>query len=250
VGQFQSPRGRIAENPVIGDRFAMSQRNEELEDAALQMMVSRRCRRAYVHDIRGGLQAINSALELLSRSMVSAGDKQALMQKALEFARRAVAGHEKCMDRLMEQLIPYDEVPGRVNLGSWIRELLQFLQNDAASKEIRFDFSAEEDVTVSVHEAKLRLVMLGLITGALDNLPPGKVLRVGLHKSEGHAVIAVPAAFGAPDTIDLVQSAARRVAARQGGRTFIDGASSPGATMNIFLPLDGSDAALGPAAPS
>jgi signal transduction histidine kinase len=137
-----------------------------------------------------------------------------------------------------------------VILGSWIRELLQFLQNDAASREISIDLAAEEDMAVSVSEAKLRLVMLALITGAIDSLPPGKIVSVGVRKSMGHAVITVPAVVAATDTTQLVQSVARRFAARHGGRTFLDGASGAGPTMNIFLPLDGLDAAPGPATPS
>ena len=37
-------------------------------DAAVQTLINERCRRAYMHDMRGGLQAIYSSLELLARS--------------------------------------------------------------------------------------------------------------------------------------------------------------------------------------
>jgi len=51
-------------------------------DAAVQTLINERCRRAYMHDMRGGLQAIYSSLELLARSAKHAAQNPALIDVA------------------------------------------------------------------------------------------------------------------------------------------------------------------------
>ena len=41
---------------------------ERLQDMALRSAVAQRCRLAFLHDMRGGLQSISSAFELLNRA--------------------------------------------------------------------------------------------------------------------------------------------------------------------------------------
>ena len=57
-------------------------------DAAAYALIGERCQQAYIHDIRGGLQAINSAVELLARSVKSPAQNGALLEKASALGHR------------------------------------------------------------------------------------------------------------------------------------------------------------------
>jgi signal transduction histidine kinase len=137
----------------------------------------------------------------------------------------------------MDQLVPPEQTAARLNLRSLLHELLHFLQNDAASKEIAFDFSALDDVTVFVPEGTVRLVLLALITGGLDNLIPGSVLRVGLRQLNGDAVIEVTLPPAALDANELAIAVAKRWASRHGGRIAVESASGGAAAVRIILPV-------------
>jgi signal transduction histidine kinase len=225
---------------------------ELIHEAALHALVSERCRRAYLHDMRGGLQGIYGALDLLARSAGSTGEDSLRMDKASALAKRAISSHEKSLERVLDQLLPRNEAAVPVNVGTLIEGLLQFLQNDAASKEITLAFSTTDDTVVLVPENKLRLVILGLLTSAIDASSTGAELRLALRRADNEASIefcGVPAPAGTENgdvecgaaedlqRRELLLSVAQRLVLAGGGRIEYRPDGTDGSAVRIYLPL-------------
>jgi hypothetical protein len=158
-------------------------------DAAVQTLINERCHRAYVHDMRGGLQAIYSSLEVLARSAKNGTPNTVLIDNASSIAKRAMANHEQALVDIVNQVTGPDDVPTVVNLASLVKQAQQFLRNDALSKGIRLGLSGGEDVLVFSQRNKLRSLILGLLALGIDGLPMEAELHVELRRVDGYALL-------------------------------------------------------------
>jgi hypothetical protein len=158
-------------------------------DAAVQTLINERCHRAYIHDMRGGLQAVYSSLEVLARSAKHGTPNTLLIDNASSIAKRAMANHEQALVDIVNQVTGPDDVPAVVNLVSLVKQAQQFLRNDALSKGIKLGLSGCEDVLVFSQRNKLRSLILGLFAVGIDGLPTGAELRVELHRVDGYALL-------------------------------------------------------------
>jgi hypothetical protein len=158
-------------------------------DAAVQTLINERCHRAYVHDMRGGLQAVYSSLEVLARSAKNGTPNTVLIENASSIAKRAMANHEQALVDIVNQVTGPDEVPSVVNLASLVKQAQQFLRNDALSKGIRLGLSGCEDVQVFSPRNKLRSLILGLLALGIDGLCAEAELHVELRRVEGYALL-------------------------------------------------------------
>jgi hypothetical protein len=158
-------------------------------DAAVQTLINERCHRAYIHDMRGGLQAVYSSLEVLARSAKHGTPNTGLIENASSIAKRAMANHEQALVDIVNQVTGPDDVPTVVNLASLVKQAQQFLRNDALSKGIRLGLSGCEDVLVFSQRNKLRSLILGLLALGIDGLPTGAELHVQLRRVEGYALL-------------------------------------------------------------
>jgi hypothetical protein len=158
-------------------------------DAAVQTLINERCHRAYIHDMRGGLQAVYSSLEVLARSAKHGTPNTGLIENASSIAKRAMANHEQALVDIVNQVTGPDDVPTVVNLAGLVKQAQQFLRNDALSKGIRLGLSGTEDVLVFSQRNKLRSLILGLLALGIDGLPTGADLHVQLRRVEGYALL-------------------------------------------------------------
>ena len=158
-------------------------------DAAVQTLINERCHRAYIHDMRGGLQAVYSSLEVLARSAKHGTPNTLLIDNASSIAKRAMANHEQALVDIVNQVTGPDDVPAVVNLVSLVKQAQQFLRNDALSKGIKLGLPGCEDVLVFSQRNKLRSLILGLFAVGIDGLPTGAELRVELHRVDGYALL-------------------------------------------------------------
>jgi hypothetical protein len=158
-------------------------------DAAVQTLINERCHRAYVHDMRGGLQAVYSSLEVLARSAKNGTPNTVLIENASSIAKRAMANHEQALVDIVNQVTGPDDVPTVVNLASLVKQAQQFLRNDALSKGIRLGLSGCEDVQVFSPRNKLRSLILGLLALGIDGLSAEAELHVELRRVEGYALL-------------------------------------------------------------
>jgi hypothetical protein len=171
-------------------KFAMNTwQAGDVLDAAVQTLINERCHRAYIHDMRGGLQAVYSSLEVLARSAKHGTPNTVLIENASSIAKRAMANHEQALVDIVNQVTGPGDVPTVVNLASLVKQAQQFLRNDALSKGIRLGLSGCEDVLVFSQRNKLRSLILGLLALGIDGLPTGAELRVELRRADGYALL-------------------------------------------------------------
>ena len=160
----------------------------DMLEAAAYALVSARCRASYIHDIRGGLQALYGGVELLTRAAKSP-DNSGLADKAAGLAKSALAKHEKSLVDLVDQLTPRPESAAPVNAGGLFVDILQFIRNDVANKAITFRLDAARDIVVLAEAHKIRLLLLGLSITLTDGLAAGTVVDVKVRRSNHYALI-------------------------------------------------------------
>jgi two-component system sensor histidine kinase QseC len=230
---------------------------DDLINAAANSVIADRCRAAYLHDIRGTLQALHGAVELLGRAVQSAEATNAMRDRAALIARRALAAHDSGMVEMLNQITARDDPAGPLDLGELVPQILRFLGNDAASKNVSFELSTTAAVPVIADRIRLRFLLQGLIANTLDTLPRGGVLRVLLRRdgnsaqlelqSAGHPAAAevTPARKASGGTeqetevsaLELAVTAARRWIAAQGGRLEAISVAAGPPQLRIYYPL-------------
>jgi hypothetical protein len=223
-------------------------------DAAVQTLINERCHRAYIHDMRGGLQAVYSSLEVLARSAKHGTPNTVLIENASSIAKRAMANHEQALVDIVNQVTGPDDAPAVVNLGTLVKQAQQFLRNDALSKGIKLSLSGSEDLLVFSQRNKLRSLILGLYALGIDGLPTGADLQVELSPVDGYALLELRSALTYEDIREaedllchepvdlrpqeLVLGFARRWISANGGRVEIHSAAAGRQTgLRIYYPL-------------
>jgi hypothetical protein len=226
---------------------------DDVLDAAVLTLINERCRRAYIHDMRGGLQAIHSSFEALARSTKSGTHSPALIDSASSMAKRAMAHHEQALVDIVNQMTRLEVAAEVVDLGRLIQEAQQFLRNEGLSRGISLRSSGQENVVVVAERNKLRSLILGLLAVGMDGLPAGAELHVELRleaplallelRSElPYGAIREPAELLCRETVDLqprelVLAFARRWIAACGGRVEIHSPIEAKNSLRIYYPL-------------
>jgi signal transduction histidine kinase len=222
-------------------------------DAAVQTLINERCSRAYMHDMRGGLQAIYTSLELLARSAKHAAQNPALIDGAASIAKRAMANYEQSMVAIVNQVTGPDDSPVILNLSTLVKQAQQFLRNDALGKEITLGLSGRDDLLVFSEPNKLRTLILGLLALSIDASPMGAELHVELSCADGFAVLELrshltyDAIRGAEDLLcrepinlkpqEMVLGFARQWIMANGGRVEIPSETGTQAGLRLYYPL-------------
>jgi hypothetical protein len=158
-------------------------------EAAAYAVVGERCRQAHLHDARGELQTLHSAIELLARAAKAPGENAALAEKASALARRSLANHEKSLVELLNRMTPHDATVVSVDVGQLVGEVLRILRNDALSKSIAFRFEAVQGVCIVAQPHLCEMVVLGLCAMIIDELAAGASIDVAVGRSDSHAFI-------------------------------------------------------------
>jgi signal transduction histidine kinase len=222
-------------------------------DAAVQTMINERCRQAYMHDMRGGLQAIYSSIELLARSAKNGAQNPALVDSAASLAKRAMANHDQSVGDIVNQVTGPDGAPAILNLADLVRQSRHFLRNDALARSITVSLSGPEEMLVLSERNKLRSMLLGLLAACIDALPPGADLHLELSCADRYAVLELrstltyevireaqeifcrePVNLGFQE---LVLGSARRWIMSNGGRMEISPSTDGNTTLRILYPL-------------
>ncbi len=170
-------------------------------EAAARATINERCASAFLHDIRGTMQALFSAFELLGRSAKLSGDNSLRVEKACDLARRAITRHEKStLDML--QLLTLQHCPAvAVDLGELVNEVIHFLRNEAAGKDLALRVSSVPSLTVWAERNRLQTLLVGLLTAAIDAAPSGSELPLAVRREGNDAVVCIGSA-AAFDEID------------------------------------------------
>jgi signal transduction histidine kinase len=228
--------------PVLPDLFTI----------AARAAINERCASAFLHDVRGTMQALFSAFELLGRSARVSGANPARVEKAWDLVRRAISNHEKSTLDVLQMLTLQPAAATAVDLAELITEVTHFLRNEAASKYLTVTVSATPEVRVSVERAKLQTLIVGLMTAAIEETPAGAELRLSVGRQGGDAVLTFGSHAGLGTLRDCAELLtgpltalrpreltllfARHFLAENGGRLDIDPAPFPAGSMTLHYP--------------
>jgi signal transduction histidine kinase len=159
-------------------------------DAALQTFINDRCRQSYIHEMRGGLQAIHSSIELLVRSAKQGAVGGALIEHASALAKRAMASHERVMLEIVDQLTVPECEPMVVNLVSLMEQVQRFMRNEASNRNVRISVAGDRSLQVSAPHGKLRTLLLGVLALGIDALPVGAELKIDVGRVDEDACVS------------------------------------------------------------
>lgn len=150
-------------------------------------MLAERYRHVYLHDLRGGLQSLQNAVQLLARASLSPGQAGDMTARVAELANRSLSTHEQTIQATLDQLLLVDEPALACDLSEVVRQLLKFLQNEIAVNDLTIKFAPREGLHVRAAPNRLRLVIMALLTVGLDRLPRDTVWELRLFEDEGNA---------------------------------------------------------------
>jgi hypothetical protein len=227
---------------------------DDVLDGAVQSLINERCRRAYIHDMRGSLQAVYTSFEVLARSARNDLQNNAtLIDRASSMAKRAVEQHERALTDIVNQVTGPEGAAEVVNVLQLAQQSLQFLRNDAHAKAITPRLSGCDDVLVLTQRNKLRSLILGLLALVIDALPSGAELHIDLSRSDSFALLELRSevTYGAireaeellcHDPInlqpqELVLAFARQWIAAKGGRVELPSPEVAQSGLRIYYPL-------------
>jgi signal transduction histidine kinase len=148
-----------------------------LEDA-LRAHLNRRCRRAYAHDLRNGLQGIFGGVDALTRAARATKPLTVPLEQLSQFVQQAITNHERGLERVLDSIAPEAEAPTLVSLRELCTEQVRFMTNDTARNNVRVRQQYSDDMQVSAAPSRLRLVVLGLLTESVDMLTGGGEIRI------------------------------------------------------------------------
>lgn len=161
-----------------------------LEDA-LRAHLNRRCRRAYVHDLRNGLQGIYGGVDALTRAARSPKPLAVPLEQLTQFVQQAISNHERGLERALDSLAPEQQEASIVSLRELLSEHVRFMTNDTARHNVRVRQDYTDDMKVSGVPGRLRLITLGLLTQSIDSMPSGGEIRLAGRTVEGRVRVEV-----------------------------------------------------------
>jgi signal transduction histidine kinase len=224
----------------------------ELFATAAQVAINERCAPAYLHDIRGSMQALLSAFELLGRSARLGGDNALRVEKACDLARRAIIHHEKSTMEVLQLLTLQHAEAAAVDVGALVHDVVHFLRNEAATKEVIVMVTTVTDLNISTERAKLRTLLIGLLTAAIDCTPAGSELRVTVERRADEALVSIGSDAGYVANMkieellsnqeghlssqELTMLFATQFLTSHLGRLEIDSRAEPRGALNLYYP--------------
>jgi K+-sensing histidine kinase KdpD len=209
-----------------------------LEDA-LRAYLNRRCRRAYAHDLRNGLQGLFGGVDALTRAARSSTSGKPLhvpLEQLTTFVQQAITNHERGLERVLESIAPEQHAPTLVACRELLTSLAHFLANDAARNNIRIRQDFNDDLKLTTVVPRLRLIGLGLLTDSIDALPGGGAIRIAGHTREARVQFEIIDTRSQPRPVSFVSDAIGRLVAELSGR--IESKQNEGGhTVSVELPV-------------
>lgn len=253
IGGRDRERKQVALVNLNVDSKTQGWQIDDVFDAALLTLINDRCRHAYVHDIRGRLQAVYSSFELLAKFARQGAVNGTLIDNASALAKRALASHERVVLEIVNQLTVPEDEPVVVNVANLIDEIQQFLRNDAASRDVRISVSGDKNVQVSAAPGKLRTLLLALLAFCIDALPAGAELQIDISRVRQDACVELRSELpfgeirsaaallrdqaGVVQPRDLILVSAQHWLQKHGGGIVVDRGATLHNVLRIYHPL-------------
>lgn len=160
-----------------------------LMEDALRGYLSRRCKRAYAHDMRNGLQGIQAGFDALARAARPNKPSAVPLEQLTQFVQQAMTNHERGLERVLESVGPEDFTLAPVQVRELLADLGRFLTTDAARNRVRIKVDMGDDIVAHAAIARLRLIFLGLLTHGIDVLVEGGDIAITAEPVDGQVQI-------------------------------------------------------------
>jgi len=161
---------------------------DSILEAALHAAIAQRCERAYVHDLRNGLQSIYASIDVLTRMLAGKAAPTLSQDKVAEMARKAINAYEQSLDQVAKRLIAQNDSPLSVNVEAALQELCAFLRNDATARGIALRTATSQQIFVRVRPSKFRLVLLSVAVRTIDSQSGGEVTITATESNQSVAI--------------------------------------------------------------
>ncbi len=257
--KYYKSEKRIAEERLV----AIKEQNEVMlkQTAALEHMNAEKSKMFSIisHDLRAPIDSIKAYLEILSRSLVTAEEKEAIEDELLtqvrytsELLQNMLHWSKSQMQGLQEKLVP-------LNLKELIDEMGSYRLSGASVKGVKLTYSIDKEVEVIADADMLKVVMRNLLGNAVKFTPVGgevviKATRNGdnVEVSVKDSGIGIPAArqqelftlhsettFGTNNEkgVGLGLLLCKEFMERQNGSIWFESAVGEGTTFYISLPV-------------
>lgn len=188
-----------------------------LMEDALRGYLCRRCKRAYAHDMRNGLQGIQAGFDALARAARPNKPSAVPLDQLTQFVQQAITNHDRGLERVLESVAPEDFTPAPLKVRELLADLARFLTTDAARNRVRIKVDMSDDIVAHVPVARARLIFLGLLTHGIDALPNGGDIAITAEPVDGQVQIDFLDARTSDDTDGFVVRAIADVVAHSAG---------------------------------
>jgi hypothetical protein len=147
-------------------------------EAALHAFVAQRCQRAHTHHLRNGLQAIYASVDVLQRIADGKAGPAFSIDRVRELVRKALRSHEQSINEAVKHLTVQHDERATVELGPLVRELISFINSDAAAHEVVFQEALTSHIAVHARPSIVRLIVLATLARCIDALRGGGQVSV------------------------------------------------------------------------
>jgi signal transduction histidine kinase len=225
----------------------------DLYEVAARATINERCATAYMHDVRGSMQALFSALELLGRSARKNSTDLDRVEKACALAQRAINFHEKSTLEALHILTLQDVDCAEVDVAALMNDVVHFLRNHAANKEVVVSLGGAAAFPIGAERARLQTLLVGMVADAIDATPAGIELPIVVGSEGRFAIVSIGSNAGytvndsegylggGPDRQllphELTLHFARQFLSNNGGRLEIDAATPPQGSLRLYYPM-------------
>jgi hypothetical protein len=156
-------------------------------EAALHGFMMQRCERAYIHELRDGLQGIAVSIDALSRMAEGKGPASVSNERIVSLAKRALQTHDQGISAIVKQLVMQRDERGAVELNSLLRQIATLLRNDAAARDVSIRVECGS-LHGMARASRMRLVLLCLAVNAIDALHGGELAITAIETVSGDSV--------------------------------------------------------------
>jgi signal transduction histidine kinase len=225
---------------------------------AIQMRGLTQFYAAFVHDLKAPLNAMVMTLELLKLTVQAGDAEDPTYQKQMKYV--GVLNEEiRRLDRQLRSLSSHTAPPSaqrqELDLAGLLRELEALLAPQAKHQRVAVSISTpDEPVTLVANADRLKQAMLNILINALEAMPTGGALSIGLDRRNHAARIVVhddgpgipPEVLGAIYDMHFTTKSggtgvglyvARSVVQSHGGTIEVASVPGEGTTFTVALPL-------------
>jgi signal transduction histidine kinase len=210
-----------------------------LMEDALRGYLSRRCKRAYAHDIRNGLQGIQAGLDALARAARPNKPTTVPLEQLSQFVQQAITNHERGLERVLDSIAPDDEAPAPVRVRECLADLARFLTTDAARNRVRIKVDMGDDIVAHAAPGKLRMIFLGVLTHAIDALTAGGQIAISAEPADDHLQIDFVDGRAGDDPDAFIVRAVAEVVTQSSGHVETKQVADVGYRVRLKLPRHG-----------